>query len=121
MSAGTRGRTPVDIDLVQLEKLCGFGCTQKELAGFFGVTERTIELRRQRSEAFRDAMDRGASRVNVALRRKQVEMALDGDRTMLIWLGKQRLNQKDRIETEDVSDAGPVKINVNFVEAPKAA
>jgi hypothetical protein len=33
----------------------------------------------------------GYSQLRMSLRRKQVAMALDGDRTMLIWLGKQLL------------------------------
>jgi len=32
------------------------------------------------------------------LRRKQMELALKGDRVMLIWLGKQELGQVERSE-----------------------
>jgi hypothetical protein len=39
-------------------------------------------------------MARGEARACIALRRKQMELALKGDRTMLIWLGKQRLGQQ---------------------------
>ncbi len=114
-----RGRPTVAIDLQELEKLSEFGCTNKEIAAFFGVTERTIELRR-RKEEFRLAMEKGYSRANISIRRKQLKMALDGDRTMLIWLGKQRLGQQDKIDHSGAVEGGgaPPKIYVNFV-SPK--
>ena len=42
----------------------------------------------------------------VELRKKQFEMAMDGDVRMLIWLGKQYLGQKDTPEvvTEELCD-----------------
>jgi hypothetical protein len=36
----------------------------------------------------------------VALRSKQFELALAGNPTMLIWLGKQVLGQRDKIDQE---------------------
>ena len=41
-----------------------------------------------------EAMERGEALMCLALRRKQLELALNGDVTMLIWLGKQRLGQQ---------------------------
>ena len=42
----------------------------------------------------------------VEIRKKQFQMAMDGDVRMLIWLGKQYLNQKDNPEfiKEDLCD-----------------
>ena len=42
----------------------------------------------------------------VELRKKQFEMAMDGDVRMLIWLGKQYLGQKENPEviTEELCD-----------------
>lgn len=42
----------------------------------------------------------------VELRRKQFEMAMDGDVRMLIWLGKQYLGQKDNpaVVTDELCD-----------------
>lgn len=37
------------------------------------------------------------------LRAKQFEVALGGDKTMLIWLGKQRLGQSEKTAVEMVS------------------
>src|ERR1700680_5065838 len=51
MPGGARsgaGRKRLRINLVELEKLCGLNCTDEEIAGFFGVSVRTIERRKQR-------------------------------------------------------------------------
>jgi hypothetical protein len=117
-----RGRPLADIDLVQLEALCQIGATNEEIAAHFGVSERTIENRSRRAE-FRAAMDRGIARGNLSLRLKQMQMALAGDRVMLIWLGKNRLGQADKIETEHSGEIGggaPPKIHVNFI-SPEGA
>jgi hypothetical protein len=81
------GRPPVEIPLDRVELLCELGFTQAELGRHFGVDARTIRNRRKQ-ERFREA------RACIALRRKQMELALKGDPTMLIWLGKQRLGQQ---------------------------
>ena len=61
MPGGVRrgaGRKPVNIDLVELEKLSALQCTDEELAAWFGVSTRTIEKRRKQPE-FGEAMRRG--------------------------------------------------------------
>jgi hypothetical protein len=87
------GRPPVEIPLDRVELLCELGFTQAELGRHFGVDARTIRNRRKQ-ERFREAMARGEALLCIALRRKQMELALKGDVTMLIWLGKQRLGQQ---------------------------
>jgi hypothetical protein len=110
-----RGRPPAEINLDKLESLAELGCTNREIAAHFGVSERLIEMRRQKEE-FRAVVERGVARANISLRRKQLTMALEGDRTMLIWLGKQRLGQQDKIDHSGSIEGGaPTKIHVNFV------
>ncbi len=93
----------------------------EEIAAFFGITERALEIRFAKEAAMREAKLRGALKGNVSLRKKQLTMALAGDRTMLIWLGKQRLGQRDKIETDNKNTAigPPPQIEVVFVEPPK--
>jgi hypothetical protein len=94
------GPKPKEIDLGELEKLAKLQCTDQEIAAFFGVSTRTIENRRKEDEVFRDTIDRGRQTGLISLRRAQFGAALKGNPTMLVWMGKQLLNQKDKIANE---------------------
>lgn len=63
-----------------------------------GVGERTIARRMAEQGEFWQSYKRGYAEVTTGLRRKQLDLALRGNATMLIWLGKQLLGQKDRHE-----------------------
>ena len=47
----------------------------------------------------------------MSLRRKQYEVALSGNPSMLIWLGKNVLGQSDQVQ-QDVRDLPPVVIQL---------
>ncbi len=107
-----RGRKPVRIDLVELEKLCSLQCTDAEIAGWFGVSTRTIESGRKKPE-FADAMQRGRARGRISVRRAQMKMLEGGSGTMGVWLGKQILGQRDVITTELTgSGGGPIQLAI---------
>ena len=114
MTGHKRGRPFVEIDEKRLAAYCECGATNRELAALFNCSERTIESRRK-SEAFRDIMDRAEALGNVSLRRKQMSLALNGNVPMLIWLGKNRLEQKDKTEHSGEVTTTPPKIHVHFV------
>ena len=40
------GRKAVNIDMEQLEKLCGLQCTDAEVAAFLGISVRTLDRRK---------------------------------------------------------------------------
>ena len=63
-----------------------------EIAAVCGVSVDTLERR------FADTIKKGRETGNMSLRRKQVEVAMQGSVAMLIWLGKQRLEQKDQVD-----------------------
>jgi hypothetical protein len=95
----------IKIDLDQIEKLAQIGATQHEMAHFLGVSTGLIEERLSRPE-FRAAWDRGQANLKLSLRRQQVKLADTGNVTMLIWLGKQLLNQSDKVSTEVSGPSG---------------
>jgi hypothetical protein len=110
MAKGKAGRKPVQIDLIELEKLSSLHCTNEELADWFGVSIRTIETRRKRPE-FAEAMQRGRSKGRISVRRAQMKMLESGNSTMGVWLGKQMLGQRDAITTEHVgAGGGPIQV-----------
>jgi len=86
-------RAKIDIDPKQVEDMASIGCTVDEIATILGCSGRTLQRR------FVTPIERGRSRLNRSLRRKQAELALNGNVTMLIWLGKQYLGQKEKSES----------------------
>lgn len=85
-----RPRTEIDLRLVQ--SLARIGCTHAEIGTIAGVSEQTIR-RRCRKE-----VDAGYDEMRMSLRRWQYEKAKEGNVAMLIWLGKQHLGQRDKID-----------------------
>ena len=70
------------------------GWTLNEIAIFMGVSDDTI------SRNYAEAVKRGKLLLNGSLRARQVKVAMEGNPTMLIWLGKQLLDQKDKSEVD---------------------
>lgn len=88
-------RRPAVLTLAELEGLGRLQCTNAELGAYFGLTERQIINRRANDSALDEAIKRGNNQGRISIRRKQFEAALAGDRTMLVWLGKNVLGQRD--------------------------
>jgi len=76
--------------------------------------EADCRARSPQSQAARNVRTR--KRSDLSIRRKQAELAMDGNVTMLIWLGKQRLGQRDRFDTEhSTPDGGGITVVVRSV------
>lgn len=102
------GRPLHVINWVEFDALCAVQSTLEEIAGFFACDERTIEraVQREKSMGFADYHAQKSRHGKTSLRRKQFQVALGGDKTMLIWLGKQYLAQRDSAQLEHVGPAG---------------
>lgn len=87
----------------QVEELAALGCTDAEIAVLARVSEATLKRR------FEPQLRTGRAQLRQSLRRAQVKRALDGSDTMLIWLGKQYLEQRDKQEISG-PDAGPIPV-----------
>lgn len=83
-----------------LLNLSAEGYTQVEIAARLGVSEKTLSRFMTAHPEAREALDRGVDHLKASIRRKQIEIGLAGDTTMLIWLGKQHLGQKDQRHVE---------------------
>jgi len=95
---------PAPIDLNELEKLAVMHCTQEEAAAWFNVSGKTMSYK-LRCAPYKSVWTMGLAKGKISLRRKQKQRADAGDKTMLIWLGKQWLGQKDHHEFADDSGA----------------
>lgn len=93
-----RGPKLTPIDWEQFDKLCSIQCSQREIAHWFECSVDTIEraVEREKGMKFAEYFEQKRGRGKIALRRKQYEKALGGDNTMLLWLGKQYLEQADK-------------------------
>lgn len=89
---GGRPKAVIDGDLV--EKLASIGCTDKEIAMAANTSIDTLGRR------FAERMEKGRENGKTRLRKKQLEVAMTGNVTMLIWLGKQMLNQAEKVEAQ---------------------
>lgn len=104
-------RPRIKIDPVEVEKLASLGLTNREIGIIVGASEATIGRR------FASEIDKGRALLNRSLRRKQVEMALGGNVTMLIWLGKNYLGQSDKQDVTmpdqvNVANSGEIRLRV---------
>ncbi len=73
----------------EVYKLAALHCNYQEIADWFDIKRETLKYK------FRDLIQKAYSETNQRLRRAQIETALKGNPVMLIWLGKNMLNQSD--------------------------
>ena len=101
------GRPRIEIDFDQLASMCRIHCTKEECAQVLGVSEDTIDrrLNEETGEGFAAFYKKHQANGKTSLRRAQMKSALDGNATMLIWLGKQILGQKEAQEVTVKPDA----------------
>lgn len=92
--------------------------TDAECAAALGVSLPTFKKFRDDNPAVGDAQEAGKGLGCVSLRRKQIDVALAGNPTMLIWLGKQLLGQRDK---QDIEHSGELEMKGSGVSALLAA
>ncbi len=83
------GRKKTVVPEEQVMELARLHCTNKEIADFFEVPQTTL------TDNFRDILTKGRLETKQRLRSAQLKLALNGDRTLLIWLGKNILGQSE--------------------------
>ena len=105
------GRPPFELsdkDFERLVNMARIQCTQEEVCHVFGVTDKTLNqaLKRRGEGTFSDIYKRHSHEGRASLRRYQWKAAENGNPTMLIWLGKQMLGQRDQIVQDNTSSDG---------------
>jgi hypothetical protein len=96
MQAQAAARTKV-LEPEQVFNVARFGMTMVEASAVLGMHETTFRRKLQQHEELSGAWVSGQANMHHQLRQAQYKTAVD-DRnpTMLIWLGKQYLGQKDK-------------------------
>lgn len=114
-----RGPKIKTVNWTEFDKLCALQCSLREIAGWFNVSEDTIEniVKREKGIKFSEYFAQKKSHGKIALRRKQYETAMSGSVPLLIWLGKQYLGQSEKVERPDEENkTRPVRL---IIENPK--
>jgi hypothetical protein len=90
------GRDKHVIDPQEVFKLAQIGCKDTEISQWFGIDDNTLRYN------FSVELTKGRLALNQSLRRAQIQVALNGNPTMLIFLGKVLLGQReDNLDTEE--------------------
>lgn len=91
------GRKRIPINWQEVDKLLIAGANGHQIAAYVGVTPETIYERclKEHEKAFSLYSFEKREKGNSMLLNKQFQIAMTGNVTMLIWLGKQRLGQKE--------------------------
>jgi hypothetical protein len=83
------GRNKVPVPFEDVEHLASLGCTDTDIAAYFGVTQDALR------RGFAENLLFGRHKLKMSLRQTQLRVALDGNVPMLIWLGRNMLNQNE--------------------------
>ena len=102
------GRPRLQIDLKILANLAQIGCPDYEIARILGISARTLQRN------FADFIDENREKGKASLRKKMWDKALKKDNThMQIWLSKNYLGFKDKIETHNTTEPIPLIIEAD--------
>lgn len=99
-------RPRAEIDWERAGELAEAGCKTTEIAAFFGIDPKTLydrcplDLGMSLSMFTQAKRAKGESLLREVQHRKAMGLSEKGDNTLLIWLGKQRLEQNDKQKIE---------------------
>ena len=126
------GRPRKEIDWHTLDSLATLDaalnyCAERQIIKWEEeVSQETIKAAREVIErrikerfglTFTEYKDQKKEPVRIKLKQKQIEIAMGGNVTMLIWLGKQYLGQSEKTEVKTDQKG---TLNVNFSKPRKA-
>lgn len=79
----------------QVEELASLGCTDRDIANFFGIKEDTLRYN------FADNLVKGREDLKISLRRSMLKTAHGGNAAVLIFLAKNLLGMSDTPQNTD--------------------
>lgn len=97
---GSPKEKEINWDLV--DKLLEAGCLGTEIAPHFAIHQETLYDRcfKKYGMMWTDYSQKMKQKGDSSLRAKQYQKAMSGDNTLLVWLGKTRLKQRDTDDKE---------------------
>ena len=110
------GRPKIQIDKKTFEGLCFIQATKDEICSVFNIDEKTLTrwCKDTYKRGFSDVLKEKSAGGKSSLRRAQWQSAQKGNVVMQIWLGKNWLDQRDKVENTNNTENHASIINVNF-------
>jgi hypothetical protein len=107
------GRPRKEMDWNLLDSCCEILCTEEECAALQDMSVDTMfrRIKEEKGITFAEYYKQKSAAGKMSLRRKQFTAAMEGDKTLMVWLGKNWLGQTDKTETEH-KELPPLTINV---------
>jgi len=111
-----------NIDWEKVDRLLMAGCYGTEIAPHFDMHHETFydRVRAEKGIGFTEYCALKKCQGDSLLKEKQFEKAISGDNTLLIWLGKARLNQRDTPVDDNVNPEILAKYHVIMDQIKKA-
>ena len=108
------GRKKFIIDWAKVDNALMAGSNGVQVAAMLGISFDTLSRRtnEDKSADFAEYMRQKREKGNNLLKAMQYRLAMDGDRGMLIWLGKNRLDQSDKKEIKQQNTGSLININM---------
>ena len=113
-----------DKEFEQLVNMIRIQCTRDEICDILGMSDTTLNRRIKEQgipgvNNFEALYKKHQGEGKASLRRAQWKAAQDGNPTMLVWLGKQMLGQRDKQDLDHTSSDGSMKPQVIEIVAAK--
>lgn len=104
-------------DWLYAERLAAMMCTCSEIASVFGISEDTLQrrIKERYGTTFAVWADSFTGEVKIALRRAQLQSALDGNASMLQFLGRVYLEQNPT-NNLNINSISKIDIRKGWVE-----
>jgi hypothetical protein len=105
------GRPLIKLDWDKIDELLVKGCSGREIAGNIGIDPNTLyeKCLKEKDITFTEYSQQRYEKGESLLRSVQFDKALNGDNMMLIWLGKNRLKQRDK-QPDEIDSAITIKV-----------
>ena len=87
-----RKHVPTDETRRQVRAAAGFGLRHEKIAVLLGITDTTLRRR------YRKELNEGPAAAHFNISKQTYDMAMKGDRTMLIWYEKTRMGMRETVQ-----------------------
>ena len=108
------GRKKISIDWDKVDNYLMSGSNGVQVSAMLGIHYNTLvnKCKEEKKCDFSEYLQQKKEKGNNLLKAMQYKLAMNGDRGMLIWLGKNRLDQSDKKEIKQHNTGSLIKINM---------